>query len=48
MWLAADQPVAVSDLVTAAEDELGPHPDAERVVVETVRLLVADKILHVM
>ena len=47
VWLGADLPVAVSDLVIAAEDELGHHPDAEHLVVATVRLLIEDKILHV-
>ena len=47
MWLAADRPVAVSDLVAVAEDELGPHPDAEGIVVATVRTMIEEKVLHV-
>lgn len=48
MWLNTAAPVAVSDLVVVAEDELGPHPDAEKIVVETVRMLIAERILHTM
>ena len=47
VWLAADRPVAVSDLVAVAEDELGPHPDSEGIVVATVRLMIAEKVLRV-
>jgi hypothetical protein len=47
VWIAADRPVAVSDLVALAEDELGPHPDAEDIIVATVRLMIEEKVLHV-
>ncbi len=47
VWVAADVPVAVSDLVAIAEDELGPHPDAEAIIVATVRMMIDAKVLHV-
>ncbi len=47
LWLAAPAPVAVSDLVIVAEDELGPHADAEDFVVTTVRLMLERQLLHV-
>lgn len=47
LWLAADRPVAVSDLVAAAEDEPGPHPDADGIVLATVRMHVEGEVLHV-
>ncbi len=47
LWLAAQAPVAVSDLVIVAEDELGPHADAEEFVVTTVRLMLERQPLHV-
>jgi hypothetical protein len=37
----------VSDLLAVAEDELGPHPDAEGIVVATVRTMIEEKVLHV-
>lgn len=47
VWLAADRPVAVSDLVAVAEDELGPHPDAEGIVIATVRMMIDESVLYV-
>lgn len=47
VWVAADVPVAVSDLVAIAEDELGPHPDAEAIIVATVRMMIHAKVLRV-
>ncbi len=39
LWLRCAEPRPVADLVTAATDSLGPHPDAEAIVLDTVRVL---------
>ena len=47
LWLAAGEECSVADLVAAATDELGAHPGAEAIVVDTVRTLIADRLLTV-
>jgi hypothetical protein len=47
MWLAAEAPCAVAELVTAATAQLGTHPVAEEIVLDTVRMLVANQVLNV-
>ncbi len=39
LWLGCAQPARVPDLVASATEVLGPHPDAEPIVLDTVRLL---------
>ena len=48
LWLAAAQPCPVSDLLVAATAQLGPHPGAVPLVLDTVRALVRDGILRVL
>jgi hypothetical protein len=47
IWLAAGEPCAVSDLVSSATAQLGPHPGSEQIVLDTVRMLITDEVLHV-
>ena len=46
LWLAAAEPCTVADLVGTATARLGPHPDAEALVLETVHALVAHEVLR--
>lgn len=46
LWLAAARPGPVAGLVAAATAQLGPHPGAEAIVLDTVRVLIADGLLH--
>jgi hypothetical protein len=39
VWLLLDRPAAVEDLVAGATGELGRHPDAEELVLDTVGML---------
>ena len=45
LWLAAGEKCTVADLVDVATVELGGHPDAEVIVLDTVRELIATRIL---
>lgn len=45
LWLAAGERCSVKDLVAAATVELGPHPNAAAIVVDTVRALIDDRLL---
>ena len=47
IWLATLDPCTVADLVTAATVQLGPHPGGQQIVLDTVRMLIADELLHV-
>jgi len=47
IWLATQEPCTVADLVTAATVQLGPHPGGQQIVLDTVRMLIADELLHV-
>ena len=47
IWLAAGGPCAVADLVSAATAQLGPHPGSDQIVLDTVRMLITDEVLHV-
>jgi hypothetical protein len=47
LWLAAERPCPVSDLLVAATAELGPHPGAVSIVLDTVRALIGDGALRV-
>jgi hypothetical protein len=40
LWQGCAEDVAVSDLVAVATDLLGPHPDAVRLVLDSVAVLV--------
>ncbi len=46
LWLAAGRPVAVSRLVEEATSTLGPHPQAETLVIDAVRSLVERDLLR--
>ena len=46
LWLAAEQPCPVSDLLVAATAELGPHPGAVSMVLDTVRAMIGDGALR--
>ena len=45
LWLAAAEKCTVADLVDVATVELGGHPDAEAIVLDTVRALISTRIL---
>lgn len=47
LWLAGEHPVAVKRLLEDATTLLGPHPDAEALVIDTVRSLVERSLLRV-
>ncbi|WP_392543810.1 hypothetical protein [Oryzobacter telluris] len=47
LWLAAEHPVPVSRLVEEATADLGPHPEAEALVIDAVRSLVERDLLRV-
>ena len=46
VWLAAADPVTLSDLVDEATASLGPYPDAQKVVAGTVAALVEQGLLR--
>lgn len=47
VWLAADRPSTLADLVVAAEAALGPHPESVELVRRTVSALLAADLLEV-
>ena len=46
VWLAAAEPVGLAHLVDVATASLGPHPDAEDVVIGTIASLVGQGLLR--
>lgn len=45
LWQRCAAPTPVDDLVAAATDLLGPHPEAEQVVLDTVRVLLGRQLV---